>query len=267
MEKEQQPHPPRLHELAYHKGSERAVKFILREIFAEETYFRHGLTLEPGATIIDAGANIGLFALYCDRVCRGECRIVCFEPIPETAALLRRNIAQLASGSRIDVVEAGLTSNEGRSEADFMYIPGNPGGSTYKADEKADRVIDRAQRWFQHRGPLLRWLQGPWLRHKRHFFDNNPRIRCPLTTLSRACIEYDIERVDLLKIDVEDAEIDVLKGIDAATWPRIHQLVVEVHLAERVGQLEEQLRGLGFASVHADSVGWADDTFTLYARR
>ena len=38
-----------------------------------------------------------------------------------------------------------------------------------------------------------------------------------------------LERVDLLKIDVERAELDVLRGVRREDWPRIRQVVLEVH--------------------------------------
>ena len=40
--------------------------------------------------------------------------------------------------------------------------------------------------------------------------------------------EQGIDRIDLLKVDVEGAELDVLRGIEARHWPLIRQAVVEV---------------------------------------
>ena len=40
--------------------------------------------------------------------------------------------------------------------------------------------------------------------------------------------EEGLERIDLLKINVEKSEWDVLQGISAGDWPRIRQLVIEV---------------------------------------
>src|SRR5205814_9271117 len=41
--------------------------------------------------------------------------------------------------------------------------------------------------------------------------------------------ENGVEHIDLLKIDVEKGEYDVLKGIEDSDWPKIKQLVIEVH--------------------------------------
>lgn len=47
--------------------------------------------------------------------------------------------------------------------------------------------------------------------------------RCAMTTVSALMAEHDLERIDLLKIDVEGAELDVLRGIRPEDWPRISQ--------------------------------------------
>jgi hypothetical protein len=47
--------------------------------------------------------------------------------------------------------------------------------------------------------------------------------------------------VDLLKIDVERAELDVLLGIDERDWPRIRQIVAEVHEDAYAEAIEQML--------------------------
>lgn len=49
--------------------------------------------LRPGDTAIDAGANVGLFTVPAGRAVGGAGRVVAIEPIPSTAARLRRSIA------------------------------------------------------------------------------------------------------------------------------------------------------------------------------
>ena len=47
--------------------------------------------------------------------------------------------------------------------------------------------------------------------------------------LSTVFKELQVGSVDLLKIDVEGAECDVIEGVDIDDWPKISQLVAEVH--------------------------------------
>ncbi len=44
-----------------------------------------------------------------------------------------------------------------------------------------------------------------------------------------------VDRIDLLKIDVEGHELHVLRGIDEPLWPRLDHVAVEV--ADRAGEL------------------------------
>jgi hypothetical protein len=44
------------------------VAFLSREICKDMLYFRHGVALQPGDTVVDVGANIGMFANYCAEI-------------------------------------------------------------------------------------------------------------------------------------------------------------------------------------------------------
>jgi FkbM family methyltransferase len=60
---------------------------------------------------VDGGANIGCFAVYAAALFP-DVPIVCYEPEPENAQLLRRTLA--ASNIQAEVVEKGLWSRAGR---------------------------------------------------------------------------------------------------------------------------------------------------------
>ncbi|MGK2933491.1 MAG: FkbM family methyltransferase, partial [Solirubrobacterales bacterium] len=62
-------------------------------------------------------------------------------------------------------------------------------------------------------------------------------VTCELVTLSSVIENEGVERIDLLKIDVERAELDVLRGIEPDHWPRIRQVVAEAH--DEGGRLDE----------------------------
>ena len=68
------------------------VQFLYDEIFADECYAKHGLEIRPGATVIDVGGNIGMFALYAAEKAGAEGRVFALEPIPRTFAALRENV-------------------------------------------------------------------------------------------------------------------------------------------------------------------------------
>lgn len=42
-----------------------------QEVYVRRSYLQHGLAVEHGAIVIDAGANIGVFSLHCLREAKG----------------------------------------------------------------------------------------------------------------------------------------------------------------------------------------------------
>ena len=69
--------------------------FIYREIFESSCYARHGISLRPGATVVDVGANLGLFALWVLRDWQpAAARVVAFEPLPQLANVLEANLRE-----------------------------------------------------------------------------------------------------------------------------------------------------------------------------
>src|SRR5262249_22590908 len=92
---------------------------------------------------------------------------------------------------------------------------------------------------------------------------------CQLRTVSEIIEENGLERIDLLKIDVEKAEHDVLKGIEDGDWPKIRQLVIEAHdVSGRLGEIVALLEARGYEVSYEQSQSLENTTlYNLYARR
>lgn len=181
-------------------------RFLYQEIFLDCCYDPVDLRQRP--FVIDAGANIGMFALFV-KLRYPDAEILAFEPAPDTAAVLRQNISlHTLSGVTVREVALGSAPEQG---APFIYYPALPGNSTRYPGltGSAKAVLGRA---FSPR-VAERLFQGR-------------EISVPVERLS-AFLAAD-RPVDLVKIDVEGAELDVLGGIDAAHWPLIGQAIVEV---------------------------------------
>ena len=97
------------------------VQFLYDEIFADECYAKHGLEIRPGATVIDVGGNIGMFALYATEKAGAEGRVFALEPIPRTFAALRenviRNVGFFSEKSRTDATVDGEKEGEKKKAA------------------------------------------------------------------------------------------------------------------------------------------------------
>lgn len=89
--------------------------------------------VRPGETVVDVGANIGNHTVFLARHC--GCRVISYEPAPNTAAALRRNIARNMIEHQVEVRERALGSRQGSMVID-SYDVANVGGTTlkYKVD-------------------------------------------------------------------------------------------------------------------------------------
>jgi FkbM family methyltransferase len=229
---------------------------IYQEIFEDHTYLQHGVTLGDGACVVDVGANIGLFTLFAHQLCQ-DVQVYAFEPIPPIYEKLRANVELY--GLRAKLFDCGLS--DAPREAAFTYYPQMTGMSGAYADAREDAELSKAflvnqdARLAEHADELL---EGR--------FDGET-FNCRLRTLSEVIREEGIERIDLLKIDVEKSEWDVLSGILEEDWARIGQVIIEAHdiggrLALITGLLEER----GFR-VSVEQSGFLKDTslYNIYA--
>ena len=71
-------------------------------------------------------------------------------------------------------------------------------------------------------------------------------MRCRLTTVLRIESELGLERIDLLKIDVEGSEAEILRGIEDADWSRIAQIAAEIHDDANAETIASMLGERGF---------------------
>jgi amino acid adenylation domain-containing protein/FkbM family methyltransferase len=235
-------------------------EFLYREIFEGEGYLRHGLELGDGDIAFDVGANVGLFTVFAGTAAR-DTRVYAFEPLPPVFDVLSANAALHAVQGR--VFPCGLGS---RSETvAFTFYPQNTVLSGRYASEEAESEVVR--RYLANDGDApnggapLEELLAHNLRSESY--------DCTIRTFSDVVRELGTERIDLLKIDVEKAEWDVLQGIDSADWPKIRQVVVEVHdVNGRLAQVLELLRGHGFTCVAEEERMLAGTgLYAVYARR
>jgi len=81
------------------------------EVWFEQVYTGKFYRPRPGDTIVDAGANVGLFSLLIARTCLG-CRVLAFEPFTENFQLLEANLAA-AQTSGVEAIPAGLAGEIG----------------------------------------------------------------------------------------------------------------------------------------------------------
>jgi FkbM family methyltransferase len=240
-------------------------------------YFGNGITLRPGNIIFDVGANIGLFSLYAARVCGLDAKIYAFEPVPAIFEVLRRNLESLGGCAR--AFPFGLWRE--RTELQFSYCVNVPSLSTaypWRFETEGEqfahlllRNLEHVPSWLQTMVALTpARLRSALARHLMQKVLYAQTVHCQTRTLSEVIREQAVERIDLLKIDVEKSEFEVLLGIEAQDWPKIQQVVAEIHdLEDRVVRTIQLLKMHGFQEIGVAQEGLlaGSDIYYLYARR
>lgn len=259
-------------------------------------YFRCGASVKPGDVVLDIGANVGAFALAAAERCGGELTIHCFEAAVPTFEVLARNFrehaALRASRHALHLVALTRPADAGR-DRHFYFFRRFPTDSTYDIVGKRREFhrffcghAVKIERGLRGRVPVVGGAAGKLARGViEHLSSPGSRfgvwltdrvtglevMPCRTQTLEEWLRGHHLPVIDLVKIDVEGAEMDVLEGFGDA-WPRIRQVAIETHDREgRHAQLLALLRDRGFAEIAsfrpADAARNEMDNVLVTARR
>jgi FkbM family methyltransferase len=179
--------------------------------------------LAPGQVVIDVGANVGYYALTAASRVGPYGRVVAFEPGPAPAARLRENAA-LNGLSNLTVVEAAVSDRPGTLRLNLGE--NSEANSLYDAGPSAVGSVEvQVVALDEH-------VEG-------------------------------LDRVDLIKIDAEGAEVGVLRGARRLlSGPSAPPLIVEANpvtlrgAGESVASLRAELVSLGYVIERLESMPW-----------
>jgi FkbM family methyltransferase len=163
------------------------VRFAMAEQVSE-VYTEDSMALKPGDVVLDCGAAFGDFVRTCLKA--RVAKVVAIEPSPGNIEAMRRSFpAEIASG-QVVIVPKGVWHED----------------STLKL--------------LVHQNSLLDSL----VMHDRVENQGGPKpreVEVPLTTIDKIVEELKLEKVTFLKMDIEGAERNALRGA-AKTIARFH---------------------------------------------
>ncbi|MEY2527307.1 MAG: hypothetical protein QOE73_2078, partial [Verrucomicrobiota bacterium] len=241
--------------------------FFYQQIFADQTNFRHGITLSKGDCVFDVGANIGLFTLFAQQVCPSV-TVFAFEPVPQIFKALEINASLYGNGAKL--FKCGLAERE--QTVEFVFYPNSTSQSGRYADEDDERLVLRTIIDNVKGDDGQEAANGRQAKLLDEIVEHRvcgERVVCSLKTLSQVIREQGIERIDLLKIDVEKSELDVLAGIEEDDWTKIRQIVIEAHdVNGNVAKIDQLLGGHGFdVMAEQDRYLRGSSLYNVYASR
>lgn len=168
-------------------------------------------------TGVDIGGAVSLQPHWYSFV--GNMDFVIFEPDAEACAKLRAKYDQLGFGKRCKIIPHALSGSGGKQ---ILHITNQPTGSSLK--------------------PLNE--KSPYLSEKNSYFYPIERLEISTLKLAEALDKYDIAHIDAIKLDIQGAELDVLKTLDDSRMKGL--LIVELE----VGLLDLYKESATFAEVH-----------------
>ena len=164
-------------------------------IFENKTYHKHGVKIPKNATIIDIGANVGVFSIFAMTRFE-EPQIYAFEPVAPIFKLLEKNVSMYEGD--VKIFNVGLSDKEESAVFDFY-----PNATTLSGRHSEGYEIQNEVEQFvshnQKKGEQLSEIQMKELLDDRLIKEEHT---CHLKSLSQIIIEENIEHIDLLKIDL-----------------------------------------------------------------
>lgn len=132
--------------------------------------------LPKGGTFIDIGANVGFYSLFAAQKAGSSGKIISFEPFPLNVQRLKRNIS-LNNFSRVEVVPMAVGNDSGKLDLYYSENEQNMGAVSGLGD------------------------------------GTDHSVTVDLIRLDDYLESCSIEKIDVIKIDIEGSEYDALTGM------------------------------------------------------
>jgi FkbM family methyltransferase len=186
--------------------NDRFLKFTLGEEQLE-IYDGDEVAVKPGDVVLDCGANVGVFTRTALK--RGASRVVAIEPAPATVACLRRNFEREIADGKVIVVPKGVWDHTDTLELN-QGDNGNTTGDSF--------IFGR---------------------------DSKNKVKVPLTTIDILASELNLPRVDFIKMDIEGAEKNALRGAtETIRKYRPRMAIASEHLPDDVTAIPKTVAGI-----------------------
>lgn len=258
------PSPPDRRRFAgAHAGETR---YLLEEIYGRRIYDPKlrlpAMQFPDEPTVFDVGANIGVFTVFAATELNAKA-VFAFEAIPELRRICSMNVVGLRAVTVLDYAAGAVPG-----QADFTFYADHTVKSGRHCDATIDGaavrsdLLDRSRRL----GPAgQQFLQGSVDDLVAHRLARTESRQVEISTIDATIERFQLDRVDLVKIDVEGDELAVLEG-STRHRDRIAAFMVEVDAVRATASpVVEWLADSGFNMLSREAV--PGDFEMIYAYR
>lgn len=194
---------------------------------------------EDSLTIVDVGANNGMFALECSQRFPQRALIYAMEPFSAPyrclcANALNRNCAMMQAQGGLaasQIMPVNLAIASGCDSREGTYLPHYSLLSGFHVSDDTQTALEQG---------CGRSLSYEFIRSREEI---------PCTRLDEWMMDYRIEKIDLLNVDVNKAEIEVLASLGTQLSHRVKFVLVRAHECTK-NAVSQLLMDTGFEFVH-----------------
>lgn len=196
---------------------------LVQEIFEDRVYAPLGLPMPATPTIVDVGANVGVFVAFALREWPGA-EVIALEPAPDLADILRANFS---SNTRVRVIETAVGPHSGRAYLTYFPKYSMFSGIGVTASSTKDNILTHLKDQFDGADPSHREAYE----HLAQVIEErlaDDQVEVPMVTLES--IVGEVETIDLLKLDVEGMELPILESMPDSIWLKVRAVALEPQL-------------------------------------
>jgi FkbM family methyltransferase len=174
----------------------------------------------PHDIAFDVGANVGYHTMLLSRLVGSEGRVVAFEPVPTTAAWLEETLRR-NDLTNVTVLRTALGASAGVGR--MRIGPASEAGLAHLVDSAAG--------------------------YRSHFTGATRVIDVPITSIDQLLRAEELPMPTVIKIDVEGAELQVLRGASETLATARPTVVTELWGGENVREGRRLLESFGYRVV------------------
>lgn len=178
--------------------------------------------LSEESVFVDIGANFGLYSLVASQKITNSGKVICFEPFPKNYAALKTNISL---NSKSYIISENIALGDKKDELSLYYQP----------NEKNLGMVSA------------------------NFMENSKTIEVDVMSLDEYVNENGIDKIDLIKIDVEGFENQVIVGMKKTLELFSPMILIEIFDEGSINSnhhnAHDYLTRIGYSKYYIDDFG------------